>query len=244
MLPILFLVSLVLLIALTVPIAEGYNLPGEMEVVRFAVSLRNDVITAVVWILTFISSSVPALLLCAALSVVEWRRISRLQARERARIPGSTAPAWRLQQYAPLVAGATWPLVAFVGALGTNILLRILVGRLRPDVDYIAQLLPELQADFQRFSYPSGHAGAAIIAYTACAIVAWRASFFRWAALVGAALIIAGTGFGRVYLGVHWPSDVLAGYLLGILWLSLVLSLCHRQVFRRAEKIYGIRADT
>jgi undecaprenyl-diphosphatase len=124
-------------------------------------------------------------------------------------------------------ARTAWPVIAFLGALGSNIVLRIAIGRMRPDVDYIAQLLPELQADFQRYSYPSGHASTGLIAYTAFAIIAWRKPAIRWIALISTVLIIAGTGFGRVYLGVHWPSDVLAGYLLGAAWLSLALTMVH-----------------
>ena len=128
---------------------------------------------------------------------------------------------------------AAWPLVAFVGAQGTNIVLRICIARMRPDVDYISHLLPEIQADFQRFCYPSGHAGAALVAYLALARVTWRIPYVRWMTLSFAVLVIAGVGFGRVYLGVHWPSDVLAGYVLGSLWLVIASRLCQRHTFSR-----------
>lgn len=242
---IIFLVSLVLLITLTVPVALGFNLPGDLKLVEISLGLRNDVITGVVWLLTFITSSVPALCVCAVLSACEWweaRRVTisyphlpALGLPEHPQVPKPHALMSLVCNRIPLLMRSAWPLIAFLGALATNIALRIAVGRMRPDVNYISHLLPELQADFQRFSYPSGHAGAALIAYTAVAIIAWRKSVIRWVAVAGAVLIVMGTGFGRVYLGAHWPSDVLAGYLLGVIWLSLVLILVNLVSSRYVE---------
>ena len=67
-------------------------------------------------------------------------------------------------------------------------------------------------------AFPSGHAVAASVA---CVTLVWLLRLRgvrgpRWAlALAVAAVSVAGVGFTRVYLGVHWPSDVLAGWLLG-----------------------------
>jgi membrane-associated phospholipid phosphatase len=93
------------------------------------------------------------------------------------------------------------------------------------------------------FSFPSGHAtmSAAFFAGTTYAI--WKlsgATRGRVAAIVSTALV-AGIGFSRIYLGVHWPSDVLAGYALGLGW-ALVLvvvaeSLQTRTGVRRAESL-------
>ena len=121
-----------------------------------------------------------------------------------------------------------WPLLAYLGALLCNIALRIAIGRFRPGVEYIPHGLPEIQADFQRFSYPSGHAGAAMVAFVSLAALAWPHPRLRWPAFIGSALVIIGTGFGRVYLGVHWPTDVLAGYLLAGAWLALAMYLASK----------------
>jgi membrane-associated phospholipid phosphatase len=192
---------------LTILVALHVAIPGDAELVRLVVSTRNEDLTRAVWLLTFISSSVPALLITLAVSGVElWR-----------------AKRFRL--------GAAWATLAYIGAVACNIVLRVAVGRMRPAVDYIPHLLPEVQASFQRFSYPSGHAGAAILAYSSLVALAWCHAAWRWPMLVVALLVIATTGFGRVYMGVHWPTDVLAGYLLGGCWLGIGLALKRQDGF-------------
>jgi undecaprenyl-diphosphatase len=75
-------------------------------------------------------------------------------------------------------------------------------------------------------SFPSGHAGNSMITYLALAlfVVPQR---WRGAALVGAVLIALAIGATRPILGVHWPSDVLGGWIYGlaVVWLGWTLSL-------------------
>ena len=100
-----------------------------------------------------------------------------------------------------------------------NVLLKPLVGRARPfQSDGSVALLVSSPGDF---SFPSGHTGASFAA--AAVMFFGRSSLWGWA-LALAALI----AFSRLYLYVHYPSDVLAGALLGILtgWLMWRLSAC------------------
>ncbi len=87
-------------------------------------------------------------------------------------------------------------------------------ARTRPDlVDHLVDVTSK--------SFPSGHAGNSAIVYLTLAAVMFpviREARLRIFVLVAALLLVATIGASRVYLGVHWPSDVLAGWLFGALW--------------------------
>lgn len=72
-------------------------------------------------------------------------------------------------------------------------------------------------------SFPSGHATTAMVVFGTLAYLVARLEHTRrmqGATLAAAAVIVLVIGFARVYLGVHYPSDVVAGYLAGFVWAS------------------------
>ncbi len=76
------------------------------------------------------------------------------------------------------------------------------------------------------YGFPSGHAMNAVVFYSAVAFFLFRLmkkNGLRLLVILAAAGIIILTGFSRVYLGVHYPSDVVAGYLVGAWWLAVAL---------------------
>ena len=93
----------------------------------------------------------------------------------------------------------------------TNILLKNLVQRARPFQQY-AQLIPLIPAP-RDFSFPSGHTSASFASAVAC-FLGFRGQN-QWLPAVCPLILAALIGFSRLYLGVHFPTDVLAGLLVG-----------------------------
>ncbi len=74
------------------------------------------------------------------------------------------------------------------------------------------------------YSFPSGHAAFAVGFYgTLTLLLAWRLTGFRrWSVAVAGVTLILLIGFSRLYLGVHYPTDILAGFLAAPLWVGTV----------------------
>ena len=79
----------------------------------------------------------------------------------------------------------------------------------------------------ESFSFPSGHALLSVCLYSLLAtLISSRLSGrARWMVRLGTALLILTIGASRVYLGVHYPSDVIGGYLAGAAWISALVAV-------------------
>ncbi len=120
----------------------------------------------------------------------------------------------RMKEDAVLVVAAA------LGGVALNEVLKLYFKRLRPDVAWAF-------VHEQSFSFPSGHSVLAMVMYGIIVYKTLDKLRNRWAKaalIVGALLMVVGIGVSRVYLGVHYPSDVAAGYFVGAVWLAAVIA--------------------
>jgi membrane-associated phospholipid phosphatase/phosphoglycolate phosphatase-like HAD superfamily hydrolase len=103
------------------------------------------------------------------------------------------------------MAQAVYLSVSVAVALILNPLLKLAFARPRPT---------DALVDVSSAAFPSGHTTTATTIATALAVIAWPTRW-RWAMIAVAALFSLAMGVSRVYLGVHWASDVLGGWALG-----------------------------
>ena len=90
------------------------------------------------------------------------------------------------------------------------------------------------------FTFPSGHATDATVAWLLLASLAagttarWPAKVAWWAAAAAMAVTV---GFTRLYLGVHWLTDVAGGFALGAAWVAILLSTTRAVPFLRRQPV-------
>src|SRR5215203_2080580 len=123
-------------------------------------------------------------------------------------------------------------LVSTAGSVVLTTVLKSVFGRARPEL-----FDSGYQASF--YSFPSGHATVAAGFYGMLTfVIAYRLrGIARWIVAVSGILAVLLTGFSRLYLGVHYPTDVLAGYLAALLWL-----VCVGAVYALWLSVRGLRA--
>ena len=83
-------------------------------------------------------------------------------------------------------------------------------------------------------SFPSGHAANPTIAYVALALLLFDDPKRRRVAVLTAMVLALLIGISRPMLGVHWPSDVVAGWAFGLMWIALIFAMMERWKPRRA----------
>ena len=111
-------------------------------------------------------------------------------------------------------------LVATAGGIGLNNILKIGFSRPRPHIF-------EWGTTVSSSSFPSGHAMSATVVYVTVAYLAARLQkthVARLATLAVAGVFVAAICFSRLYLGVHYPSDVAAGVIIGLAWASFCMA--------------------
>ena len=120
-----------------------------------------------------------------------------------------------------------WPEAVFVLATVSSVILtsvlKVLVGRPRPP-SFLGDP-NDLFWSVDQFSFPSGHVLFYIVFFGFIALLAWShlTGYVRWLIMVICGLLIVLIGPSRVYLGAHWASDVIGSYVIGVLWLLMII---------------------
>ena len=119
--------------------------------------------------------------------------------------------------------GAVFLTVTMVGALALENGLKFSFQRERPP--------PFFGSEPVTYSFPSGHALFSLCFYGGLAIATFRSmqsGVMKTGIWIATVLLVVAIGGTRIYLGVHYPSDVLGGYLVSIAWIAIVLSADQR----------------
>jgi undecaprenyl-diphosphatase len=190
------IVGFLAILALVISIYARFTprFPGDLCLTLWLQSFNNHFILSIMRCISFIFGGWFAALIVVAIGIIVWRRIGRLEA-----------------------------IMIPVGGLITlvNMALKLAVNRPRPSADLVHVLSHE-----QGSGFPSGHAFFAILilglaAYFIC--INLKNRVLRILVLAGLIALILLIGTSRVYLGVHWPSDVIGGYLIGGVFLTALI---------------------
>lgn len=125
--------------------------------------------------------------------------------------------------------------IAGLGGAALNQLLKVLVHRVRPDqVGHLVTV--------QGFSFPSGHAMMSFCFYVTLAylLVGTRPTHVRATAILIALVFVGLIGLSRIYLAVHYTSDVIGGFTAGAVWVFANI-LAYRLYLRRVPPIIESR---
>lgn len=203
--------ALVAFVALAKVVLEGATTPTDDAILQWFARHRTPILTAVALQVTQLGTGIVLWMLMLVSAAFLWLTNHRYSAG-----------------------------LLFVGILGASILnvaLKDVFLRPRPSSVHPLTIVGSA-------SFPSGHAMVSFVAYAAVALLVSRlesGAALRAVTWLLTLLLIGAIGLSRVYLGVHYPSDVVAGYLAGLAWLAFVATgitalrfFAHRQPQVRA----------
>lgn len=178
----------------------------DSTVINFIQGLESPAITSFMKIITFLGSSVFIILLSISILYFLYKVLNHRS-----------------------------ELILFVAALiGSNILcvlLKLFFHRARPDLHRLIEI--------SGYSFPSGHATNAMTVYGILTFILWRnirTKSGRSLLIITSLIMILLIGISRIYLGVHFPSDVIAGYFTGGFWISTAILYYQRYKERQYER--------
>lgn len=128
--------------------------------------------------------------------------------------------------------GVVQTVLVLILASLSNVMLKRFIDRARPDIEHLVSV--------ETLSYPSGHAMSAMAFYGFVIYLFFRFKinkFLKIAIMLFLVFIILSIGISRIYLGVHFPSDIAGGYIAGLIWVVFCILIFNLvEVFRRDPK--------
>lgn len=205
-----FLISLVSLLAFSVMailVKKNTIVSFDSKIISFVQGLESPWLTSIMRFFTFIGDTVPVIILSIVSIILLYKVLNHRT-----------------------------ELILFTTVMfGANILflaLKMFFQRARPDLHRLAEAT--------NYSFPSGHATMAFSLYGVLTFILWRhinTSFKRTIHIIVSSIVILSIGISRIYLGVHFPSDILAGYFISAFWLMLAIGFFQRYKDKRNRKV-------
>ncbi|MAB57784.1 MAG: phosphatidic acid phosphatase [Aequorivita sp.] len=128
--------------------------------------------------------------------------------------------------------GVVQTIFVLVVASLSNVILKRFIDRARPGIEHLVSV--------ETLSYPSGHAMSAMAFYGFVIYLFSRFKiniFLKTLIIILLVFIILNIGISRIYLGVHYPSDIAGGYIAGFIWVVFCILIFNLvEVFRRDPK--------
>lgn len=114
-------------------------------------------------------------------------------------------------------------LTGIVGTAGLNVVLKHIVQRERPNIN---RLIPE-----KGYSFPSGHSMMSMAFYGMLIFLIFKYvknTALKWTLIVILTILLSTIGITRIYLGVHYPSDVIGGFLVSLTYLFILTEIYNK----------------
>ncbi|HIK33971.1 MAG TPA: phosphatase PAP2 family protein [Oscillatoriales cyanobacterium M59_W2019_021] len=118
--------------------------------------------------------------------------------------------------------------IAFMGTAVLNFVAKLFFHRVRP---HLWEDVPWMR----EYSFPSGHSMASLALVIAIVMLTWQ-SRWRPLAIVGGGAFVLAIGWTRLYLGVHYPSDIIGGWLLETAWMAMSVLLIQPPPFYQGDR--------
>jgi membrane-associated phospholipid phosphatase len=116
----------------------------------------------------------------------------------------------------------------FFGAGAANAALKLIFHRNRPT--FWRSAITETG-----FSFPSGHAMLSSAFALSIIVILWQTRWRWWSVVIGGLFVVL-VGYSRLYLGVHYPSDIIAGWAASLIWVSIVVSIIKGRFIIKSTK--------